>query len=138
MLFVPFANAGRGNPAHFFLGTFHGLDGPCYHPWKKGKLIHILANAVFSRPKLGALATNGRSAHFLDQAIVPNNLLYSRVPGSVQLDEWTQEVVAQVVDDFIHVNGLCPAKRRRVAASLIHEINQGDSTRPPRHALDEN
>lgn len=106
--------------------------------------LDMVAKAVFSHPKLGSLATNGRSAYFLSKAIANLSLQYRSVVWKRQLDEWAPTLVSSVVEGYIDSNGiqsLLPPQRRLLAASVFHalqETKRGHLSPPDFVALKDN
>ena len=87
-----------------------------------GETVDTVAQAIFAHPTLSALATNARSAFFLVKAVANLSSGYSRLSWDLQLNEWTQVLVTQVVDGYISfnsINGLGTKERRRVAVSFV-------------------
>jgi hypothetical protein len=105
--------------------------------------IDTVATAIFAHPQLGALATNGRAAFFLVQAIALLSASYSRLSWDLQLNEWTAALVTQIVGGYIALNsisGLRLYQRRRVAASVFHAVQmmkQEDTSLPTFSELEE-
>lgn len=106
--------------------------------------IHSLANSIFHHPKVGALATNARSAFFLSLAIVRLSEQYKSIVWKRQLDVWAPSLVNRVVEGYIDTNrlkNLKPNQRRLVAASIFHalrESKEGETVLPTFDFLQDN
>ena len=105
--------------------------------------VDTVAHAIFAHPKLSALATNGRSAFLMGRAVANLSSRYPRLSWDFQLIEWTEAIVAQVVDAYESLNAirnLETNQRRRVAASVFRAIQnrkEGDTSLPTFSELDE-
>ena len=109
----------------------------------EGETTDSLAETIFAHSKLGALATNGRCAYFLSNAIAIMYSQYQKIVWNLYLDAWAPALVTNVVDEYIGSNGLAdltPSQCRRVAASVfraLHETKMSDLTLPTFIGLDQ-
>lgn len=63
--------------------------------------VDTVANAIFAHPKRCAMATYARSALFLTRVVANLSYGYLRLSWDMQLNEWTEALVTQVVDSYI-------------------------------------
>ena len=100
-----------------------------------------VADAIFAHPKLGALATNARSARYLSESLTKLSDRYGSSVWRTQLDTWAPTLVTEVVENYITSNSLgtlTNSQLRRVAASVFYALKESVKYRtelPTFHAL---
>jgi hypothetical protein len=83
--------------------------------------------AILAQPKLRALTTNARSAHFLMESIIFFSSSHARGSWTSHLNEFAPALTVHVVHCYMDENGikdLGTDQRRLVAASVFHELQE--------------
>jgi hypothetical protein len=92
-----------------------------------GETVRDVVDAIIVQPKLRALATNARSAHFMIQAIRFLSSKYARDYWTFHLEAIAPAVVTRVMHRYIDTNGLKDLdwdERRIVAASVFYALKE--------------
>lgn len=93
----------------------------------KGEEVPTVVNAIFAHPKLRALTTNARAAHFLVEAVVSLCSIHVQEVWRVQMDAWAPAIVTKVVHGYIAENGIRALSQRQralVAACVFQALDE--------------
>jgi Uncharacterized conserved protein (DUF2075) len=94
---------------------------------KAGEAVPTVVNAILAHPKLCALTTNARSAHFLVEAVVSLCSVHVQEDWRVQMEAWAPAIVTKAVHGYIAESSIPHLRRRQralVAACVFRALDE--------------